>query len=109
MSGTKLDKARCYRHRPRAHRSYLPVETEPLDVQSIHQRSPEEIAAFVNDLSEACKAHEYRMQTDPLYRKQKRKEELKFNLYMFFHDYWTFKRYLTFPLRCLMQKFRFTK
>lgn len=72
-------------------------------------KSQEEVAAIIEKAFSKYEERILRMQTDPIYRKQKRKEERKFNRYMFFHDYWTFKRYLSalvrfFQRRCFRKK-----
>ena len=105
MWGLQSDKAWCYRHRTRRKNQLRLFRAEAVEAPIQAPRlSREEIAARIDKMLAAYKVHEYRMQTDPIYRKLKKKEERKFNLYMFFHDFWTFKRCLTAPVRFLWRK-----
>ena len=92
---------------PRVLRKFDPGRTKILEPQCpISRRSSEEAAVFASKLAAAFKVHEYRMQTDPVYRKLKLREQRKFDLYMFFHDRWTFKRYLFAPAKYLWRRCR---
>ena len=101
-------KARCFRLRSRGFGKFGVFSRSKIVELPfpIPRRSPEEIAAVIEKAYNAFKVHEYRMQVDPIYRKQKRIEERKFNRYMFFHDFWTFKRYLGAPARFLWRRWR---
>jgi hypothetical protein len=49
--------------------------------------------------------HDNRMRTDPAYAREHRKQMRRFNIYMFFHDYGTFKLTMTAPWRWIRKKF----
>lgn len=72
---------------PRVLRRFDLGRAETLEPQCpISRCSSEKAAVFASKLAAAYKVHEYRMQTDSVYRKLKLGEQRKFDLYMFFHD-----------------------